>query len=116
MDTTTLETEQSMHNFGDFIKKQALNAIEFVIKDKRYNVNDAQSWGDQICDDILVSVTSVNKNFKLIVCCTILQKAPLGLNMSTSCFWNGAKDGNVTIKKDYPDMICIVNVYGCLIE
>jgi len=62
---------------------------------------------------ILKNITGVNKNFKFIANCIIMQKADCGLNISGSCFWDNEVDGTVTIKWDAPSLICIVNVFGC---
>ena len=55
----------------------------------------------------------MNKNFKFIANCIIMQKADCGLNISGSCFWDNEVDGTVTVKWDAPTLICIVNVFGC---
>lgn len=62
---------------------------------------------------ILKSITNVNKNFKFITNCIIMQKADCGLNLSGSCFWDNEVDGTVTVKWDSPSLICVVNVFGC---
>jgi len=40
-----------------------------------------------ICDSILKYLTGLNKNFKFIVNCMIMQKADCGLSISGSCYW-----------------------------
>ena len=55
----------------------------------------------------------MNKNFKFIVNTIIMQKAECGLNVSGSCFWDNDIDGNVTIKWESANIVCIANVYGC---
>lgn len=62
---------------------------------------------------ILKAITSVNKNFKFITNCIIMQKADCGLNLSGSCYWDNEVDGTVTVKWDSASLICVVNVFGC---
>lgn len=70
-------------------------------------------WCRYLFSQILKNITGVNKNFKFIANCIIMQKADCGLNISGSCFWDNEVDGTVTIKWDAPSLICIVNVFGC---
>ena len=55
----------------------------------------------------------MNKNFKFITNCIIMQKADCGLNLSGSCYWDNEVDGTVTVKWDSPSLVCVVNVFGC---
>eukprot|EP00919_Chromeraceae_sp_WS-2016_P001179 GHVR01003006.1.p1 GENE.GHVR01003006.1~~GHVR01003006.1.p1 ORF type:complete len:113 (+),score=5.39 GHVR01003006.1:1661-1999(+) len=105
--------ETVFNNIRSFVQKEVNKVITDHLEKKNYNVNEAQVWTNQICDDVLKSITTVNKNFKFIANCIIMQKADCGLNLSGSCFWDNEVDGTVTVKWDSPSLICIVNVFGC---
>ena len=62
---------------------------------------------------ILKALTAVNRNFKFIVNCIIMQKADCGLNISGSCYWDNEVDGTVTVKYDNNSMVAVINVFGC---
>ena len=102
------------------VQEDVNRVISQLLESKNYNVNDAQTWTNQICDEVVVYllkilkvITAKNKNFKFITNCIIMQKADCGLNLSGSCFWDNEVDGTVTVKWDSPSLICIVNVFGC---
>lgn len=95
------------------ITKKADEIVSSKLSRAQYNINEAQSWTNIICDSILKELTNFNKNFKYIVNCLIMQKADCGLNISGSCYWDNEVDGSASIKWENNTLICIVNVYGC---
>ncbi len=98
------------------IRDQASKIAEDTIKthlEKRvYNSKEVQNWVNAISDNIIKSLTEVNKNFKFMVTCIIMQKNDAGLNVASTCYWNSQVDGYCTIKWENQSMFCIVNVFA----
>ena len=40
------------NNIRSFVQKEVNNVISSHLTNKNYNVNDAQIWTNQICDDV----------------------------------------------------------------
>ena len=48
----------------------------------------------------------------LSVTCVIMQRNGAGLEMASSCYWDGKLDGSFTYKYENKTMYIIVNVFG----
>lgn len=48
------EKETVFNNIRSFVQKEVNNVISSHLNNKNYNVNDAQIWTNQICDDVRV--------------------------------------------------------------
>ena len=46
------EKETVFNNIRSFVQKEVNNVISSHLNNKNYNVNDAQIWTNQICDDV----------------------------------------------------------------
>lgn len=46
------EKETVFNNIRSFVQKEVNNVIANHLTNKNYNVNDAQIWTNQICDDV----------------------------------------------------------------
>ncbi|KRX04697.1 hypothetical protein PPERSA_09489 [Pseudocohnilembus persalinus] len=108
-----IEQEVCFQNLKEHVHTLSTQIIQEKIGKKQYNQNEAQNWTNQLCESILKELTKMNKNFKFIVNCLIMQRADCGLNMSGSCFWDNDVDGNVTIKWENQSMIVIINIFAC---
>ena len=49
----TEEKETVFNNIRSFVQKEVNTVINNHLTNKNYNVNDAQIWTNQICDDVL---------------------------------------------------------------
>ncbi|EAR85130.1 dynein light chain tctex-type 1 protein (macronuclear) [Tetrahymena thermophila SB210] len=105
--------EVIFNNLKNQINDKALQIIKEKIDKKSYNSNDAQRWTNQLCDDVLKFLTTLNKNFKFIVNCMIMQKSDAGLHISGSCYWDNEIDGSLVVKYETNSIVCIMNIFGC---
>jgi len=98
------------------IRDQAAKIAEDTIKNylekKTYTSKEVQNWVNAISDNIIKALTEMNKNFKFMVTCIIMQKNDAGLNVASTCYWNSQVDGYCTIKWENPTMFCIVNIFA----
>lgn len=46
------EKETVFNNIRSFVQKEVNNVISNFLTNKNYNVNDAQVWTNQICDEV----------------------------------------------------------------
>lgn len=67
--------------------------IESTIQNAPYHHNKVGQWNSNIVEQCLKKLTGLNKPFKYISTCTIMQKNGAGLHVASSCFWDNASDG-----------------------
>eukprot|EP00842_Homolaphlyctis_polyrhiza_P001498 jgi/Hompol1/2349/HPOL_005958-RA len=98
-----------------FVVDEVNNSIETTIQNAAYHHNKVGQWNSNIVEQSLKRLTGLNKPFKYIVTCTIMQKNGAGLHSASSCYWDNSSDGSTTYKYDSKTMYIIVNVFGLAI-
>lgn len=88
------------------------NAIHNTLNEASYNSKKVNEWTNSIVTGCLKELQALNKSFKYIITCIIMQKVGAGLNTTTSMFWDAGKDGLCKVPWQNPTMHCIVTVYG----
>ena len=68
-------------------------SIESTIQNAPYHQNKVGQWNSNIIEQALKKLTGLNKPFKYIVTCTIMQKNGAGLHSASSCYWDNSTDG-----------------------
>ena len=66
----------------------------------------------QIVEACLKELQTLNRPFKYIVTCIIMQKNGAGLDTGAALFWDNAKDGLVCIPWENSQMSVVVTVFG----
>ncbi|XP_062538153.1 dynein light chain Tctex-type-like [Armigeres subalbatus] len=99
----------------DDVKKIILEAIENTIANNVYQRDKVNSWSGSVVETCLNALTKLEKSYKYIVTCTIMQKNGAGLHSASSCFWNNDTDGSCTVRWECKTMHCIVTVFGLII-
>ena len=85
-----------------------------------YDESKVATWVDRICDQSMQKLTQMNKPFKYVVTCILMQKNGAGVHTGQSCFWDVANDNCARIayplaskKQAYdPRMYCVVTCFG----
>ncbi|VEL23260.1 unnamed protein product, partial [Protopolystoma xenopodis] len=90
-------------------------SIEGTIGSNVYSHNKVQHWTSTIIEQCLSQLTKLNKPFKYIVTCIIMQKNGAGLHTASSCYWDNSTDGSCTVKWENKSMYFIVSVFGLAI-
>jgi dynein light chain Tctex-type 1 len=89
-------------NEGSFIVDEVSNiikqSIEINIGSQSYQLVKINTWTSSIVETILNSLIKLNKPFKYIVSCVIIQKNGAGLHTASSCFWDSTTDGSCTVR------------------
>lgn len=56
MSTSGEEKEAVFNNIRSFVQKEVNNVINNHLANQIYNLNEAQVWTNQICDDVSLSI------------------------------------------------------------
>mmetsp|Transcript_8226 Transcript_8226/g.12745 ORF Transcript_8226/g.12745 Transcript_8226/m.12745 type:complete len:122 (+) Transcript_8226:53-418(+) len=100
--------EESAFN-DDEVHKIVWQILESHLSEGDYNDQQSNTWSNKICEDSVHQLTTLNKPFKYIVNCVLMQKNGAGLNSSSSCFWDTGNDGVVTVQWPKPNAKTISN-------
>lgn len=103
-------------NFNqDEVKVLIKEAIESNISNQPYHHNKVPQWNSNIVEMTLKKLSGLNKSFKFIVTCVIMQRTGAGLHVGSSCFWDSTTDGCCTFEYDSKTMVVVVNVFALAI-
>ena len=69
-------------------------SIESTVQNAVYHHNKVGQWNSNIVETALKKLSGLNKPFKYVITCTIMQRNGAGLHASSSCYWDNATDGN----------------------
>jgi dynein light chain Tctex-type 1 len=101
---------------GEFSSEDVENIVRHAIhnslNENQYNMKKVNEWTNAIVTHCLRELQALERPFKYIITCVIMQKTGAGLNSTTSMFWDKAKDGHCKVAWENPTMNCIVTVYG----
>merc|ERR1711939_1023206 len=92
----------------DILQKTCEEQFRGVSYDHR-QVND---WTNSITETALKKLQALEKPYKYIVNCVIMQASNAGLNASTSVFWCADTDGSASHQYNSPTMTAVVTCYG----
>jgi dynein light chain Tctex-type 1 len=110
-DQPTEETQFVVDEVSNAIKE----AIETTIGGNSYMHAKVNQWTNGVVESCLASLTKLQKPFKYIVTCVIMQKNGAGLHTASSCYWDNSTDGSCTVRWENKTMYCIVSVFGLAI-
>jgi dynein light chain Tctex-type 1 len=91
------------------------DALDTVLQSQHYNVDKVPQWTNACMESCMKRLTALNKPFKYIVTCLIMQKTGAGMHTAASCFWDSATDGSRTVRWENKTMYCICSVFGLAI-
>mgnify|MGYP003386517109 CR=1 FL=1 len=87
-------------------------AIHTSLNEHSYNPKKVNEWTNIVVTGCLKELQALNRPFKYIITCIIMQKNGAGLNTSASMFWDTTKDGFCKCPWQNSTMHCVVTVYG----
>ena len=101
---------------AEFVQEDVENIIKQsivgVLNENSYQSKKVNEWTNQIVANCLKNLQELNRPFKYVITCIIMQKNGAGMNTSCSLFWDTAKDGMCKIPWSNLTMSCLVSVYG----
>lgn len=87
-------------------------SIDGVLQSQHFNAQKVGQWTTLCLESCMKRLTLLNKPFKYIVTCIIMQKNGAGLHTAASCYWDNATDGSRTVRWENKTMYCITTVFG----
>ncbi|CAM9625742.1 unnamed protein product [Ectocarpus fasciculatus] len=87
------------------------SAIHVSLNEHSYNPKKVNEWTNLIVTNCLKDLQALNRPFKYIITCIIMQKNGAGLCTSATMVWDQV-DGLCKVPWQNSTMHCIVTVYG----
>uniref|UniRef100_M3ZW26 Dynein light chain Tctex-type 3 n=2 Tax=Xiphophorus TaxID=8082 RepID=M3ZW26_XIPMA len=104
---------------GSFNSEEAENVvkegIESVLGGDDYSQTHVNKWTAAIVERCLTQLVKINKPYKYIVTCSVMQKTGAGLHTANSCYWDTSMDGSCTVRWENRTMYCVVSVFAVCI-
>mmetsp|Transcript_31270 Transcript_31270/g.77789 ORF Transcript_31270/g.77789 Transcript_31270/m.77789 type:complete len:116 (+) Transcript_31270:333-680(+) len=100
---------------ADDVNNIIKESIDTVLQNASYNHNKVGQWTSSMVEVCLKRLTALNKPFKYVVTCVIMQKNGAGLHTASSCYWDNTTDGSRTVRWENKTMYCIATVFGLAI-
>ena len=94
------------------IENLVKNSISSCLSEWSYQPKLVDNKTHLIVDACLKELQTLNRPFKYIVTCIIMQKNGAGLDTGAALFWDNAKDGLVCIPWENSQMSVVVTVFG----
>lgn len=92
------------------ISKEALNSI---IGNDAYQHQTTNQWSQQAVEKITTTLVKLNKPYKFIVTCVIMQTTTgAGLSVAHTCYWDKSADYSFTVRWENKSVVVIVNVFA----
>ena len=105
-------TELKFSNIKDVLNCIIDDIIGQFLNGKKYDSNKAQSWCNNISDEVIKCLHQQEIGFKFIATSTIFQKGNASLNFNSTCLWNPSSDGSITVKYENESLHCFVCLFG----
>ncbi|WIA15550.1 hypothetical protein OEZ86_004153 [Tetradesmus obliquus] len=87
-------------------------SIDSVLQNQQYSEQKVSQWTSACLEGCMKRLTSLNKPYKYVVTCIIMQKTGAGLHTAASCYWDNTTDGSRTVRWENKTMYCITTVFG----
>ncbi|CAD7963829.1 unnamed protein product [Amoebophrya sp. A25] len=104
---------------NEFVTEQvqeiAKHAIHQTLGSSVYNKEKVNVWCGQIVDSCLKELAKLNKPFKYVVTCVIMQKNGSPLHTAATAFWDTKTDGLCCMQVGNDTLDCITTIYACMI-
>ena len=107
-----MTTELQFAAIKDELTQMVDEIIRSYLNDKNYDQKEAQSWTNQISDEVIKQLHSQQRGFKFVCNSTIFQKGDASLHFSSTCLWNPNTDGSITVKYENDQLHCFVCLFG----
>eukprot|EP00879_Flechtneria_rotunda_P008140 GHRR01008525.1.p1 GENE.GHRR01008525.1~~GHRR01008525.1.p1 ORF type:complete len:157 (+),score=25.53 GHRR01008525.1:66-536(+) len=96
----------------DDISSIVKESLDNVLQNQQYTEQKVSQWTSACLEGCMKRLTSLNKPYKYVVTCIILQKTGAGLCTAASCFWDQITDGSRTVRWENKTMYCVTTVFG----
>ncbi|GMH38479.1 hypothetical protein BSKO_06363 [Bryopsis sp. KO-2023] len=107
-----LQSSEEAAFVGDDVSNIIKDSIDTVLQNQQFSLTKVGQWTAGCLENCIKKLTSMNKPFKYVVTCVIMQKNGAGLHTAASCFWDNSTDGSRTVRWENKTMYCICTVFG----
>ncbi|CAN0081322.1 unnamed protein product, partial [Phaeothamnion confervicola] len=102
------------------VESLLMRAVEGVLKNEVYDESKVSQWVDSICDRSMLQLQELNKPFKYVVSCAIVQKCGAGFHAAHSAYWDISGDNMCQVswptekmrEQQGSRMKCIITAFG----
>lgn len=105
------DNEENLFSKED-VEKIINEAIEEILDECEFDETKLNIWINSIVDTILSKLSKLDKKFKYIVHCIIMQNSGNGFHTASSSYINTETDGSSTIRFENKTLFCILTVFG----
>ena len=111
----TLTQSEAAAFVGEDVQNIVKEIVESVLGKKQYSHGDLSDWSIRVLEGCLKRLTQLNKPFKYVVTCVIMQRNGAGLHSASSCLWDAQSDGSFSYRWENQSMHAVVSVFGLAI-
>ena len=94
------------------VENVAKKAIQSVLQGQVYNNKKVNEWTNSIVTSCLKDLQHLERPFKYVISCIIMQNNGAGMVSSASMFWDASKDGHCKAVFNDATINCIVTIFG----
>lgn len=110
--------------YQDDVAEFAAEDVEAIVKtsivdslnEASYNPKKVNEWTNTIVATCLKKLQELERPFKYVITCIIMQKNGAGMNTASSQLWDANKDGMCKVPWSNLTMSCVVTVYGLAVN
>ena len=85
----------------EFVSEEVIqvikSCIEATLSNTVYNKDKLNGWCNRVVEGCIKGVLKMDKPFKYVVTCIIMQKNGAGLTTTATCFWDQTSDGECVL-------------------
>ncbi|KAJ8657420.1 hypothetical protein O0I10_006976 [Lichtheimia ornata] len=96
----------------DEVTTMIKETVESVIQDAEYSHSKVPQWNSSIIDACLAKLKEVNKSYKYVVTCVVMQRNGAGFYAGSSVYWDNARDGSAAYRYENKSLYALVNVFA----
>lgn len=97
----------------EFVRKAVTAAVRGTIGDNVYSHARTEQWTNAIVENLVMRLVSIDRDYKYVTTCMIVQKSGAGMRSATSCFWNAETDHGHSITMEHGEMYVITTIFVC---
>lgn len=100
-----------LHAASPHTRAQVREAISAAVGDAPFLHAKVAPWSANIVEGCLKRLAALNKPFKFVTTCSLVQKVGAGLHASSCTRWADKTDGRLTVQWESATMMALVTVY-----
>ena len=93
-------------------------AVDAHLAGRQYVEASIDAWVNAICEDALAALAALDKPFKYVAHCVVVQNTGAGVHAALAELCDGALDGTIVARwpvekdKDKTNLLAVLTVYG----